>query len=270
MKRLIFSMYTDKIEEYKTSTNDFKRNQFEKYKNLIEKSHKDYALSCKADYVLLNPKEVYYDMLQFEKIYKLEEFCNDYDEVLYLDFDVVPNKNVSFFEKNDLKEKICCHWIKQEFRDLFKSLKDLSIRTKDDNWCPMEMYIKTCVKKAMLLVENTKSTDKIANTGVIGLSKKTAELLRFKERMNHCNDVFRESLIDNLYPFELYSSWEPNNEVYFSYLIERFNIPTQKIGMQWNFMITESFNQTSDAAYLIHHVTKEFEKSFGNVESNSS
>jgi hypothetical protein len=70
------------------------------------------------------------------------------------------------------------------------------------------------------------------------------------------------AIADNLYPKEIHKRWTYNNEVFVSYLIEKYNIPYINIGIQWNFILDHISPQPSAAAYLIHHVNKEFELSF--------
>ena len=83
------------------SANDYKRSQFEKYKSQITESQKHYANICKADYNLFETDITDYDKVQFKKILLLEELSNDYDEILYFDFDVVPQTNKIFFDDID-------------------------------------------------------------------------------------------------------------------------------------------------------------------------
>ena len=47
-----------------------------------------------------------YNIVNFYKIYLLYELAKQYDEVLYLDFDVVPMQHVDFFEHWDLTKGI--------------------------------------------------------------------------------------------------------------------------------------------------------------------
>ena len=264
-KKLIYSLYTDEISS-STSTPDFKRQQFEKYKDSIIETQKQYALLCGADYELFSPTEYLYDLIQFEKIYKFKELLEIYDEVLYLDFDVIPHTNISFFDNHDIENKVCCHGLIKNIEKNFDSHSHFHEKLHDHVWYYLDMFNKVCCKKAMLIVENCSGNDTIINTGVIGLSKKTVDLLCFEERKKECDNIFEECLIDNLFPYEIYSTWKPNNEVYFSYLIERYNIPMDDIGIQWNFILDKSHPEFSNSAQLVHHVNKHFELSFKNVD----
>jgi len=255
VKRIIYSIYTNKLDEH-MSANDYKRSQFEKYKSQITESQKHYANICKADYNLFETDITDYDKVQFKKILLLEELSNDYDEILYFDFDVVPQTNKIFFDEFDLNN-ICAH-------SLNRVLVEKVIRKKlvRDDFDKMNMFIKTCCKCAMLLHDDISGNEYIMNTGVLGANKKAISNLKFSERMNIMSKKFNQAVEDNLYPEEINKWWMPNNEVYMSYLLERYNIPHTNIGMQWNFMLDGYSPKPSSAAHVLHHIRKEFELSF--------
>jgi hypothetical protein len=255
--KIIFSIYTNNLNKH-TSVNDYKRSQFEKFKNLIKESQKKYAFLCNADYELFTTNSHEYDSIQFEKLIKLEELTKHYDEVLYLDFDAIPNTNKNFFKVFNL-DNICAYGFERK-PDITELSKKLTLNKFD----LMNVYSKTCCKNAMLLINDINGSDELINTGVIGVSKKSIEKLKFKDRLKECENIFYESIGDNLYPIEISNTWRPNNEVFISYLIEKYSVPYTNIGMQWNFMLDTYCPQFSDAAYIHHHINKEFELSFKN------
>lgn len=255
MKRIVYSIYTSQVDQHKSST-DYKKSQFEKYKDQLEKSQKDYASFCGADYVLEITKETNYDIIQFEKIKKLEYFSEYYDEVLYLDFDVVPITDKNMFDEFDFN-KICGFAI-----DRTPERKALMWGIKNDSFDVMNMYSKTCAKNAMLLLDDIKGSPTIINTGVVSGNKESIKLLGFSEHFEMMLEKIDEAIEDNLYPYEINRTWKPNNEVFITYLIERFNIPFTNIGLQWNFLIDKLCPVPSAGAHMWHHVNKEFELSF--------
>ena len=68
MKRIIYSIYTNNIdvESSHSSSTDYKKSQFEKWKDHIEANHKKYAFLCDADYHLHTTKTTSYHQIQFE------------------------------------------------------------------------------------------------------------------------------------------------------------------------------------------------------------
>jgi hypothetical protein len=247
VKRIIFSIYREDVDKH-TSTPLYKSNQFKKYKEQIIANHKAYAKLCGADYELFTDVESKYDIIQFQKISIIKKLAQKYDEVLYLDFDVIINTHLSFFDHFDLNT-ICAYNIDTTIPDEVRGY-----RMKDDNWHPMDMYVKACCKNAMLLLDDINNSNLVINTGVIGVNKKSAQLIDFSK----CYGVYHKAKEDNLYPTEINSKWKPNNEVYLTYIIERYNLPYTNIGLQWNFILDDTHRDISAGAYFYHVVNKNF------------
>lgn len=247
MKRIIFSVYQENLEDHQSATS-YKKDQFKKYRKILEQNHKDYASLCKADYELFTNVETNYDIIQFQKIKKLKELAQYYDEVLYLDFDVITNTNKSFFERFDL-DNICAYGIKKKHNE-----NEIMYFSMTDTWNPMDMYSKACCKNAMLFLDGYEESDVILNTGVIGVNKKSSELIDFSK----CNSMLKEAIEDSNYPIEMSKVWKPNNEVYLSYIIERYNLPYTNIGLQWNFILDNRHREYSAAVHFYHCVNKDF------------
>lgn len=256
MKRIIFSTYTNTVDNHASAT-DFKKSQFEKFKGDLERSQKEYAALCGADYDLYVTKERDYATIQFDKLRRMEYFANFYDEVVYLDFDVVPRTNKNMFNHFDL-QTICAYGI-----DRTPPVETLKWALEKDKFDLMNMYSKTCAKNAMLLLDEIYGSAEIINTGVVAANSEAIKNLNFSENFEMMNGKIYEAMADNLYPEEISRNWHPNNEVYISYLIERFNIPYTNIGLQWNLLIDRACPEPTDAAYMWHHVNKEFELSYG-------
>ena len=203
MKRIIYSIYTSTVDPHKSST-DYKKAQFEKYKHCLEKTHKDYAYMCNADYDLEITPETDYDKIQFDKIKKLQYLIKYYDEVLYLDFDVVPTTNKNIFDYFDFS-KICSYGLER-----VPIKKKMMWALKNDSFDSMNMFVKTCAKNAMLLLDGINGTNNIINTGVIGGNKESIEKLNFINKFDEMVSILEEAKEDNLYPTEINRLWKPN------------------------------------------------------------
>ena len=131
-----------------------------------------------------------------------------------------------------------------------------------DDFDRMNMFIKTCCKSAMLLLDNIIGNELLLNTGVLVGNKNSIKKLKFTKNFNKLNKKFKNAVQDNLYPEEINRCWKPNNEVYMSYLIEKNKVPFINIGMPWNFMLDDYCPNPSSAAYFLHHIRKEFQLSF--------
>ena len=106
MKRCIYSIYVP-LKNYR-----HKFAPFERYYSRIIESHKAYANSINVDYELFEkiPPALFhsptYDQINFGKYYYAEKLCQKYDEILYIDFDVIPNTTENFFEVFNVSEYI--------------------------------------------------------------------------------------------------------------------------------------------------------------------
>jgi len=156
--------------------------------------------------------------LMFFKIQFAEHLLNEYDQVLYLHVDVIPLTNKSFFDTFNL-DNICLHY------------------TLNPQW-------KIKQKKLMLAQEGITSNDKVANTGVFAMNRKARDTLNYTKT---------RSEIEKLYP-----DYKPNNEVYMSYILEKYKIPYTEIGMQWNYILDDNVQQFSAGCYFVHQVNKNF------------
>lgn len=152
MQKIIFSVWSN-LDLGKSWTG---------YKDLIINKQRLYAQLCGAEYYHFVVDHDFTDLMFF-KIQKAEELVEQYDKVLYLDCDVVPKTNVSFFDSHDF-DKVCLH------------------RTRKPDW-------KIYHKQMMLHVENIQGNDLICNTGVFGLSKKSSDALMFSDRLNEAKEL---------------------------------------------------------------------------------
>ena len=86
MKRIVFSIYTDNIEDH-TSTSPFKRSQFKKFKSQLEKRQEDYAKICGAQYKLFEASNTDFINIQFEKLILFKSFIKD----IFCILNLIPN-----------------------------------------------------------------------------------------------------------------------------------------------------------------------------------
>ena len=241
-KRIIFSVWSDLVDNHQSATPD-KINSFNLNKDKLIEKQKDYAVLCGADYEQFQPKENNYVDVQFYKIFQTEKLLEEYDEVLYLDLDVIPKTQEVFFDNFDLN-KVCVYSLPVQFSRFFD--------------CNMNKYSKLSCKKSMLLLDNLDSTEMISNTGVFALNKNSHETLKFSERFPIVEKKFLEAKEDNIYPEEMSLNWVKNNEVFLSYILERWNVENNNIGQSWNFILDETIREGSDACYFLHQVNKDF------------
>ena len=257
MKRIVYSIFNDNVDQNHKSTNDFKLGQFRKYKQQIIQSQQNYAAKCGAEYKLFETTTTNYNDIQFEKIKLLEQLAESYDQLLYLDFDVVPTDTAkNIFDSFDFNT-IGIHPLYRT-----PSIEELHDALTYKWFDTMNVYCKTCAKNAMLLLDGITGSDKVYNTGVIVAGKEVVKQLRFTDLRPQLDRLLDTAKDDNVYPEEISTTFYYNNEIYITYLIEQNNIPYTDLSSAWNFILDGYQPDISAGAYFIHHVNKQFEKSF--------
>ena len=256
MKKIIFSQYNDNINQNNISTNQYKLSQFRKYSDQLEQAQREYAEKCDADYVLHKLDITDYDTLQFEKIIQLERYAENYDQILYLDFDVVPNKRAeNIFEA--FKDTLAMYPL---YRDQHKH--ELKWNIEHDAYDKQNVYCKTCAKNSMLILDDGDISPKLYNTGVTYGSSNAIKKLNFSRQLKYMKSLLDESIEDSIYPTNITKNFFHNNEVFVTYLIERDNLSCIDMNIHWNFILDGFQKEATDIAYFTHHVNKEFELSF--------
>jgi len=261
MKRVIYSMYQPNIPKVGFSVDTYKQDQFEKYKDKLIKCKQEYADQCEADFFMHYPNLKDYTSLQYEKIRLLEEYAESYDEVLYLDFDVIPAHSPrNIFECVDLS-KINMHPFKREIKpyELKRAITNKNVEYFDDQ----TMFVKVCAKKSMLLLEGVNSNDLCYNTGVVCAGSDVIKSINFIDKLDEMKELLDESKEDSLYPEGITKHFSYNNEVFISYIIERYNIPHVDLGMNWNYIIDDRMELSHGGYDLLHMVSKNFVLKFG-------
>ena len=263
MKKIVFSIFNDNVDQNHKSTNDFKLSQFKKWAPRLEFLQREYANKVGADYVLHRTNTTDYNSIQFEKIIQFEQYAEQYDAVLYLDFDVVINNNAkNIFEMIDLNTIGVYPLERMKLKGNHRDPEYSKLRSflRQDNFDNQNIFCKTCAKNAMLLLDNQIGTNKLCNTGVVVGGSEVIKRLQFGENLESLNTLLDEARDDCLYPIEISKHFVYNNEVYVTYLIEKNNIPYTDMGIQWNFILDKFQKEPVDSAYFFHCVNKEFER----------
>ena len=259
MTRLIFSIYENVNDN---SINNYKKQQLLKYKDVLVNFQEIYAKKCNAEYKLVETTNIKiqneYDSIQFSKLKYLYEFTKDYDEVLYLDLDILPKINIpNIFDTYDFSKLVCF------FEDCEKRMFDL-FPNKDEKYRyineldHMSWWIKMAAKNSMLLLEDYSLSEFIINTGVVGANYQTMKNINFHNELTNMNKLLDEAKDDNLYPPESSQFFRPNNEIYFTYLVEKKNIAYEKLDESWNYILDDIRLKEEVEANFLHIINKDF------------
>ena len=274
MNRVIYSLYVNvpADEHYGKSKNQHDTadkasitvNAFKKhYKKLID-CKKHYANIINADFIMFEhedyqsfeksfksdfPELTGYEIINFYKIHLLYKLSKKYDEILYLDFDVIPLTNESFFDVWDLSKGICVYSNNDKVEK--KSTTNHSIRS------PSAKYF-NC--HAMLLEEGLNPDNDVINTGIICARKEDIIKLDFFGKFKDTIDLMTKLRKDTsgLYPQNIVDMFRYDNETIFSYKREVNNVDIQWLDNKWHYFLDNQKFIPEDTK-IVHAISKDFD-----------
>ena len=287
MKNIIYSIYIENNDTDLKPIHQFTKSQLAKHYQKLIDIKKEYAKHCNAEFRLYE-NDLYwqkfkkkftgyqFDIINLYKIHLWEELGKIYDNVLYFDFDVVPNTTESFFEKFDMN-KICVHAVNSTIEnacspDDIKKYKrqELDFETIMSYKDKYNMYVKAMAKKAMLAINNNFDTDYlIANTAILGGNSNIIKELKFTERLDDMLILLKKAKEEKLFGNNLSKLYFPNNEVFFHYLLDKYNIKWYNLPYEWHtylmaaggkIFIDKITKELKTKAKLIHLINKRFEE----------
>jgi len=305
-KNLIFSIFEDiRIDKKFEAKQNNTLTQFRKYYDKLIANHKQYAEYCNADYKMihLNCKDMDsihipvndviqsdYDTINFEKLFLLEHFANttDYENILYIDLDVISGTKKNFFEKWDMNTIVSRYEASGRYDKLGMQVlldtivKDDEERRKhvqhlkqtgqwedharkyiDDNYDEafkkLDKYhwlVKgECIHRMLKDGEDgTIKRDNVINTAITGGGREVIKSMKLTERFPQYVQEFKD-LKEKEEKFEL------NNEIFITWLINKFNVPYTNLPEWWHNLCLVSDDKVHNAC-LWHVIDKDFERVF--------
>lgn len=277
MKNVIYSFYID--IEPNNSKHINTKNKLKSYYSDLLNVKKDYAKKCNAEFIMFGQDEVYdkfkskynlyeFDTLNFYKHFLYENLFEKYDNILYLDFDVIPNTNQSFFEEFDMS-KINVRSVNSTVENTWPKNALIQKNEKrktydyiiDKHFDKYSMYIKALAKQSMLFVNDIYDvTYDVINTGIICASSKQLRKIQLMSNLNNLIDLLNKSKNEEYFGNTISSLYEPNNETFFTFLLEKNNIEWDNLPKTWHDMIMENDNVTNSK--MLHVINKKFEGYF--------
>ena len=278
MKRVIFSVYVDVPEKEHYATNfDFEINQNKERAELTRqgfKTHsdrlihvkKDYAEKIGVDFLMYGYDSKYkdflkemnyeeltgYEIINFYKIYLLEKLAEEYDEILYLDFDAIPVTNENFFEFWDLTKGVVVLKNDDQVRT-HKTIQYLKQSTRS----PTAKFYND---QAMLLEKGRSPTNNVINTGIIGISKEHVNQLKYFDNFKETIDLMTHLINDkdSMYPDNIRNMFRYDNETIFSYKLKMTGVPVQWFDEQWHYFFSQQLYIPRETK-IVHCVCKDFD-----------
>ena len=274
MQRVIYSVYVDvpseehygqsKQRNDTTEKADITVNAFKKHYDKLVNTKITYAEYCESDFIMFEYDDQYktfetnfkkdfpeltgYEIINFYKIHLLYHLAENYDEILYLDFDAVPLTDESFFDRWDLSKGICVYNNNSMIEK--DRLVNHSIRS------PSAKYF-NC--QAMLIDKGLGARNDVINTGIIGASREDILKLDFFGGFKDTIDLMTRLRSDtSLYPQNIVDMFRYDNETIFSYKREINKIKLQWLDDQWHYFFDKQ-HFIPDETKIVHCVCKDFD-----------
>ena len=216
-----------------------------------DERYKEYHSYFKKNY----PEITTYNIVNFYKIHLLYELAKEYDEILFLDFDVIPTTNESFFDYWNLKNGICVmnnNKSVNKKNQKLDNIKNHSVRS------PTAKYYNT---QAMLIETGYSPVNDVINTGIIGINKDHLEQLKyfenFEENLKIMYDLRNNNEYD-LYPKNIVDIFGYDNETLFSYKLKTNNVLVQWLDTEWHYFYDVEYYIPKETK-LLHAINKKFD-----------
>ena len=280
MKRVVFSVYID-LSEY--DDEPFGKDFFPKikeYHDIIWRNQEDYAWKCDANYVIIqrdapwydefyqklkniDPEVTHYQTINNFKILCLDKLKYDYDEILYLDSDVVVNTDENIFEEFDLSKGICL--APQNATGLDEMREKYLYKTQGSNFLAKykpssrSPLIKYAITKELL---NNDMDPEIWNTGIIAINRDHVNKLDYfgEYFWPMCKDIVWKRTVAKYGKNDIKQSFSINNESIMSYLTYSKNINVHIMDDSWHHIYDQQrTGDLNSEARMIHVINKRFE-----------
>ena len=269
MKRVIYSLYidvpenefVDNIETNLNTKKQFKENYIKLLANkqwYANQLNVDFKIFEYEDYIeyynYFKKKYPYittYNIINFYKLHLLCELSKSYDEILYLDFDVVCLTNENFFETWNLNKGICVY----NNSSLVKTIEAVTERSQTIR-SPTSKYYNT---QAMLIEKGLNPKNKVINTGIIGANKNHINQLKyFDDFDNDLNIMTKLKSNYDIFPKKIVDFFGYDNETLFSVKLIENNVPVQWLDNHWHYFFDTQGFIPKDTKF-VHTINKKFD-----------
>ena len=262
MKRIIFTVYDD-IENH-SNINKASAQSVEEYFDLLVKNKSDYAASIGVDFKLYHNTidnwktslDTPFTTSNLYKHYLMDKIADDYDEVMYVDMDVIFNTTENVFNSIDLSKGIAVK--DQDDRIIDKD----PFKAMQRSFGKRNPTLKYHITKDLL---NGKDNH-VINTGVMIGRSEHIKLLKVNKRLSNIAKRiadYKNKSIDNERVVHVRNFYYPNNESIFSYILEKYKVPYQLIDDCWHDIRDDMVNK-NDYGNVIHFINKRFNAFFNN------
>ena len=251
-KRVIFTSYDDLPINKKSHLDGAKSKMVDEYFDRLVKNKKDYAESIGVDFIFYHNEMKAFELDKEHKFTKVNLYkhslmanlANDYDEILYVDMDVLFNTELNIFDEHDLSKGI--------------HVLDMNGDVVDKNKDSL-LYANLGLKSPTLKYHITKDLldgqdNNVINTGIILGSSEHIRQLCFYDRMSEAIEKIKAIKDDKTNIFE--QQYYPNNESIFSYILEKYKVPYVLLKEKWHKILNETGSDIE--GHCLHFINKQF------------
>ena len=268
MSRIIFSFYID-IPKDKLVSHHESKDLFNDHYDWLLKKQQDYATSIGVDYkhfvydekyvsfennFVDNHSEIsHYNIVNFYKIHLMYEMAKEYDEILYLDFDVIPITKKNFFEKFNLSKGAAIMTGTAPSQRPVRE-RDILLDFKHSVRSPMAKYWNTM---CMLSEVGYSLKSEVFNTGIVGVTSDYLKQLDYFGDFEQTIQLMSEMCKDDFYPDNIRYMFGYDNETIWGYKTIVKELAWQELGNDWHFFM-DKWSYVSRTSEFIHCVSKDF------------
>ena len=286
MKSVIFSIYIQIPEEdldnpgwyneegklQDTDKSKQTKDYFAKYYDKLKQRQVDYARTLGVDYILHEYDDDYtkyvsyfkknypqisvYDIINFYKQELMKRYAHKYDEVCYLDFDVIPNTDDSIFDVVKHDEFGCAETNRE-------AEWGKTVETKWYNTCIRNPSSKYWNCHAMLNEIGLDPDTDVFNTGIMVASSKMIKRLDYFGEFEEVLDLMSKVKYDksSMYPHNIQRIFNYDNETVFAFKRVVNNIKIKYLGNDWHHKVQdEKWYVFNENAKMYHVINKRFGK----------
>jgi hypothetical protein len=269
MKRVIYSLYievpddefVDNIETNLNTKKQFKQNYIKllankqwyadqinvNFKMFEYNDYKEYHNYFKKKYPFITT----YNIINFYKIHLLYELSKSFDEILYLDFDVVCLTKDNFFETWNLNNGICVY----NNSSLVKSIEAITERSQTIR-SPTSKYYNA---QAILIEKGLTPKNNVVNTGIIGANKNHINQLKYFDEFDKDINLMTQLKSNyDVFPKKIVDFFGYDNETLFSVKLKEHNVPVQWLDSVWHYFFWDQGFIPNETKF-VHAVNKKFD-----------
>ena len=279
MSKVIYSLYIDipedeldifdkdVLKKHQVPTNINTKKQFKDNYFKLLANKKWYAESIGVSFIMFEYDEDFknfktrlqtrypfittYNVINFYKIKLLYELAKTYDEILYLDFDVVCLTKDNFFDNWNLDKGIAV------FDNTYKvnTMETITKHTQTIR-SPTAKYYNA---QAMLLNKNLSPRNKVINTGIIGANKEHINKLKYFDNFDDDIKTMKDLTKNyDVFPKKIVDFFGYDNETLFSVKLNEHNVPVQWLDNEWHYFFDRQGFIPKETKF-VHAINKDFD-----------